>query len=156
MLVTKEFYHHYISLPPHDQVPPEIRDDPRFYPYSLLHLALDTSRLPHLHTSTCPNNPPPTSVTCPTWLMCPNICTRVVVVLPLCIHTSWCLPLLHRCLTLLYLLLTPLVLFWLRSCIHVTLHMPHIETCAMSAPVYAPTKFSPLFVEYYGMKFIVW
>ena len=33
MLVTKEFYHHYISLPPPDQVPPEIRDNPWFYPY---------------------------------------------------------------------------------------------------------------------------
>jgi len=33
MLVTKEFYHHYVSLPPPDQVPLEIRDNPGFYPY---------------------------------------------------------------------------------------------------------------------------
>lgn len=33
MLVSKEFYHCYVSLPPPDVIPPEIRNDPRFYPF---------------------------------------------------------------------------------------------------------------------------
>ena len=46
MLVAKEFYHWYVSLPPPDQVPPEIRDNPGFYPYFRnCHGAVDGSLL---------------------------------------------------------------------------------------------------------------
>lgn len=32
MLVSKEFYSAYVQLPP-NEVPPEIRDNPKFFPY---------------------------------------------------------------------------------------------------------------------------
>ena len=33
MLISKEFYYRYVSLPPPDVIPPEICDNPRFYPF---------------------------------------------------------------------------------------------------------------------------
>ena len=52
---------------------------------ALLHLVLDTSGFPHLHVFLCPDNPPPASVTCPTLLMHPDICTHVTMV---CLYAS--------------------------------------------------------------------
>src|ERR1700733_1759785 len=33
MIVSKTFYNRYIKLPPHDQTPPEIWNEPKFYPF---------------------------------------------------------------------------------------------------------------------------
>ncbi|TFK86404.1 hypothetical protein K466DRAFT_459926, partial [Polyporus arcularius HHB13444] len=33
MLVSPRFYRRYIKLPRHDDIPPEVQKNPRFYPY---------------------------------------------------------------------------------------------------------------------------
>ena len=83
---------------------------------------------------------------------------------PLCIHmpqhatlhVSQHPSLLHWCSTLPYPPLTPLVSFWHTSHVHVIRHVPHFEMRTMSAPMCAPTEFSPLFIKYCRMKVIVW
>ena len=92
-----------------------------------------------LHVTPTSQHLPSTSVICLHVFICSGT------------HYSLC-----QCLTLLHPSLVPPVSVWLMSHTHVTRHVPCNKMHTVSAPMYVPTEFSLLFVQFYRMKFIVW
>ena len=113
----------------------------------LSHLSLDTPKLTLSHTFLHPNTHSPMSVKHSKWLLHPNIHPP---------HPSSTCPGTHHSHAGVQHFHIRHSSLQSQSCITHPHDLTH-ATCydTQSRPVYAPTEFSPPFIQYYGLKFIV-